>query len=205
MIEKPTVGVVSDNVDYLCHAVRKAEGHPVPIGFKNHSHEKIELDTHDALLIEAPWAYDIVSCAVNTDIPILAIGSGMQVLNTVFGGESKSGGSNHSSLEGQSSYHHIYIAPGSRLATIVGSGGFVRVNSRHDRVVTEIGKSERLLASAYSLHDGVIEALESPKHTWVLGVQFHPEMSMEIPPHFHRLFVSLIGVAKSRKLGLESQ
>ncbi|MCH7653041.1 MAG: gamma-glutamyl-gamma-aminobutyrate hydrolase family protein, partial [Chloroflexi bacterium] len=84
------------------------------------------------------------------------------------------------------------ISPGSKLAAVVGSGGFVRVNSRHHQGIKEPQKSSELLASAYSLEDGYIEALESPGHRWVIGVQFHPERRMEVPPHFDRLFQSLV-------------
>jgi gamma-glutamyl-gamma-aminobutyrate hydrolase PuuD len=42
------------------------------------------------------------------------------------------------------------------------------------------------------MEDGLIEALESPDHRWVLGVQFHPERRGEIPPHFDKLFETLI-------------
>ena len=91
-----------------------------------------------------------------------------------------------------SSYHRIFISPGSKLAAVVGSGGFVRVNSRHELGQGDSRRSPRLLASAYSLEDGVIEALESPEHRWVIGVQFQPELRGEVPPHFDRLFQSLI-------------
>ena len=54
------------------------------------------------------------------------------------------------------------------------------------------------MASAYSLEDGVIEALESPEHRWVVGVQFRPERRGELPPHFDRLFQSLVDRAQER-------
>jgi gamma-glutamyl-gamma-aminobutyrate hydrolase PuuD len=47
------------------------------------------------------------------------------------------------------------------------------------------------------MEDGVIEALESPEHDWVLGVQFHPERRGELPPHFDKLFETLVRRAKS--------
>jgi putative glutamine amidotransferase len=62
----------------------------------------------------------------------------------------------------------------------------------------EAQKSPLLMASAYSLEDGLIEALESPNHRWVIGVQFHPERRMELPPHFDRLFQSLAERAEER-------
>ena len=120
----------------------------------------------------------------------------MQVLNVALGGKLLQHIKGHNAYEegGEelSQYHHIYISPGSKLAAVVGSGGFVRVNSRHHQGVKEPQKSSALLASAYSLEDGYIEALESPAHRWVIGVQFHPVRRMEVPPHFDRLFQSLV-------------
>jgi gamma-glutamyl-gamma-aminobutyrate hydrolase PuuD len=65
--------------------------------------------------------------------------------------------------------------------------------------VAEANKSPKLMASAYSLEDGLIEGLESPLHRWVIGVQFHPELRGEMPPHFDRLFDGLVGRAKDWK------
>ena len=81
---------------------------------------------------------------------------------------------------------------------MVGSGGFVRVNSRHALGLREAHKAAALLASAYSLEDGVIEAVESPRHRWVFGTQFRPERALELPPHFQRLFQSLTERAAER-------
>ena len=124
----------------------------------------------------------------------------MHLLNTAFGGKPAEAVAEHSGdgEDAESAFHHIYIAPGSRLAAVVGSGGFVRVNSRHGRGIREAQKSPWLLASAYSLEDGVIEALESSRHRWVIGVQFQPERRMEVPPHFDRLFQSLLERAVER-------
>lgn len=137
----------------------------------------------------------LLRTALDTDMPVLCVGRGMQLLNTVQGGTSVEEVAGHGLAEAageESSYHRIYIAPGSKLAAVVGSGGFVRVNSRHRQGVSEGQKSPRLLASAYSLEDGVIEALESPEHDWVIGVQFQPERRLEVPPHFDRLFQGLV-------------
>ncbi len=141
----------------------------------------------------------IVSAALDRDLPILAVGHGIYALNIASGGTGAVAVSAHGpngNSEDDSSYHRIFISPGSKVASVVGSGGFVRVNSRHLAGLREPQKSPRLLASAYSLDDGVIEALESPDHRWVIGVQFHPERRREIPPHFDRLFQSLVAQAR---------
>jgi putative glutamine amidotransferase len=127
----------------------------------------------------------------------------MQALNTASGGSSVNLAGHGPDGEGGSTYHRVYITPGSRLATIVGSGGFVRVNSQHRAGVKEAQKSPDLMASAYSLEDGVIEALESPEHPWIIGVQFHPERRLELPPHFGKLFEAL--VAQSRGVSVHKK
>ena len=143
--------------------------------------------------------------ALTLDLPILAIGRGLELLNIVFGGKASVGISDHSSVEEESAIHQIYISPGSKLAAVVGSGGFVRVNSRHELGIREAQKSQLLLASAYSLEDGVIEALESPAHKWVIGVQFRPDLSMELPPHFQRLFQSLVERSTEYMRGVKTE
>ena len=148
---------------------------------------------------------NLVKVSLNVDIPVLAICRGMQLLNVAMGGSIVQSLTDHDSVDPEdssetdrgSSFHRIFISPGCRLASTVGSGGFVRVNSRHHQGLKEAQKSDDLMASAWSLEDGVIEALESPVHDWVLGVQFHPERRGELPPHFDRLFETLVYKAKS--------
>lgn len=178
----------------------------------------------DANSISDVPALALMRAALDDDMPIFAVGGGMLALNAALGGKppkpapahaadsdgmrgGADGGGNAANDSGDnkdgggggaSARHQIYIAPGSKLAAVVGSGGFVSVNSRHARAVSEAQKSPRLIASAYALDDGVIEALESPRHRWVIGVQFQPERRMELPPHFHRLFQSLAERAAER-------
>ncbi|MDA1347267.1 MAG: gamma-glutamyl-gamma-aminobutyrate hydrolase family protein [Chloroflexi bacterium] len=142
----------------------------------------------------------LLLAALDVNMAVLCISGGFQLLNSALGGGPARPIDEHAlaggSSEGGPAYHRIYIAPGSKLAAVVGSGGFVRVNSRHDTGIREADKSSSLLASAYSLEDGVIEALESPEHRWVIGVQFQPELRGELPPHFDRLFQSLADRAR---------
>jgi len=138
----------------------------------------------------------IIALAVETDFPLIAVGRGMHTLNAVMGGGSPVLAEGHAPQNGNGheipAYHRIYIAPGCKLAVIVGSGGFVRVNSLHRTGLREAQKARLLMAGAYSLEDGVIEALESPDHDLVLGIQFQPERKLEVPPHFDRMFHLLV-------------
>lgn len=132
--------------------------------------------------------------ALDHDMPVLAICRGMQLLNVAFGGKLLQNIPGHK-LELKngswaSAHHSLYLSPGSKLAAILGRGGFFRVNSRHHQGLREAQKAPRLLASAYSVDDAVIEGLESPEHSWVVGVQCHPEYPEEVPKVFRNLFVA---------------
>ena len=192
LITPPNVDSVSEamgNIDGLMLA-GGADVHPKHYGEDSDADCWYNEDLDD---LEIP----ILESALETNLPILAICRGMQVLNVSMGGSliQHIDGHDTEQVEGdnrRSSYHRIFLSPGSKLSATVGSGGFVRVNHRHHQGIAEAQKSDDLMASAWSMEDGLIEALESPDHRWVLGVQFHPERRGEIPPHFDKLFETLI-------------
>jgi putative glutamine amidotransferase len=136
--------------------------------------------------------------ALDLDLPILGICRGMQAINVAMGGCLIQDIPDHKEIGEESTYHRIFISPGSKLAASLGSGGQVRVNSRHHQGVREPQKAPTLLASAYNLEDGIIEALESPHHSWALGIQCRPERSNEVPRQFQRLFQALVEQARRR-------
>ena len=144
-----------------------------------------DLDTLELGLLEQALAYDI---------PVLAICRGMQLLNVAFGGRLLQDIEGHKAERRDGSWvaakHDIYLSPGSKLAAILEMGGFFKVNSLHHQGLREPQKSPRLLATAYSLEDGIIEGLESPEHSWVVGIQCHPERREEVPRVFANLFLA---------------
>jgi len=147
------------------------------------------------------WELALLNAALERDMPVLAICRGMQLLNVAFGGRliQDLPGHRTESPNGrwESTRHQLYISPGSKLAAILGAGGFVSVNSLHHQGVGEPQKAAALMASAYSVEDGLIEALESPSHGWVVGVQWHNEIEKEVPKNFGNLFQSLIERAET--------
>ena len=204
----PTIGILAladENARACAASIQRLGGRALRVDGEEGENPDVLLSLIDALVCcddvgGGQSAIDLVRAALDDDMPLYALGEGMHLLNTAFGGKPVEAVAEHSGdgEDGESAFHHIYIAPGSRLAAVVGSGGFVRVNSRHNRGIREAQKSQWLLASAYSLEDGVIEALESSRHRWVIGVQFRPERRMEVPPHFDRLFQSLLERAMER-------
>ena len=148
-----------------------------------------------------PGELELLGYALKRDMPVLGVCRGMQLLNLSFGGglprDIPGHGPELRDGKWEAVEHSIYLSPGSKLAAILGMGGFFRVNSLHRRGLREAQKSPRLLASAYSLEDGIIEGLESPDHSWAVGVQCQPERQSEMPKVFANLFVSFLERAEA--------
>src|SRR5699024_6920866 len=85
--------------------------------------------------------------------------------------------------------HPIYVKTGTKLYRMIGKKN-VYVNSYHHQAVRRLGKD--LIVSSYAA-DGIIEAIESTAHTFVIGVQWHPEfLVVSDDPSFLTLYESFI-------------
>ena len=137
----------------------------------------------------------ILQYALDLDMPVLAICRGMQLMNVAFGGKLIQDLPNHRSEKIEDRWvpvsHNIYIAPGAKTAPVIGMAGFFKVNSLHHQGLKEAQRAPRLMTSAYEVEDGLIEGLESPEHSWVIGLQCHPERQDEVPKMFNNLFLGL--------------
>lgn len=112
--------------------------------------------------------------------PVLAICRGCQVLNIAGGGDmyqdiySQTDRQllQHRQVAPRShGSHYIDVQEGSLLNQITGSD-YYKVNSFHHQAVRDMAPG--FFVSARS-SDGIIEALESREHPFLLGVQWHPE------------------------------
>ena len=89
--------------------------------------------------------------------------------------------------------HQLTITRGTRLGEILGGRTALRVNSFHHQAIRNLG--EGLIISAVAA-DGVIEAVESTRHPFALGVQWHPEALAEKNiPGGQELFDALLQAA----------
>ena len=146
-------------------------------------------------------ALEALGAALSTDMPTLATGRGMFLLNWAFGGRAPSSfadredAGEHGATTDSRGRRQIYLSPGSKMAAIIGSAGMFRMNSAAwgcRMALREPQRAERLMSIAYQLDDGIIEGLESKEHSWVIGVQFLPERAEEVPASFNSLFLGLV-------------
>lgn len=143
----------------------------------------------------------VLEYALERDMPVLTICRGMQLLNVFFGGKLIQDLPGHKAhkVDGkwESASHTIYLAPGAKAAPVIGMAGFFKVNSLHHQGLKEAQRAPRLMTTAYEVEDGLIEGLESPEHSWVIGLQCHPERQDEVPKMFNNLFLGLQERAKT--------
>lgn len=138
----------------------------------------------------------LARAALEENKGVLAICRGMQLLNVVAGGTvyqdiySEVSGPLKHSQDAPRWYptHKIKIEAGSYLAGMLRARE-IRVNSFHHQAVQRVAEGFRVTAEA---EDGIIEAIESTKHAFVMGIQCHPEAMWERDPYFLRIFETFV-------------
>lgn len=129
--------------------------------------------TQPANLTRDNFEIGLVKYAMRKKMSILGICRGNQLLNVALGG------SLVQHIHTKHDYkHQVRLCP-SGLLNFIGEDIFV--NSLHHQAVNRLGRSMKAIAWA---PDGNIEAIQHEKRKFVLGVQWHPEMSLT--PRFER-------------------
>nr|WP_246091366.1 gamma-glutamyl-gamma-aminobutyrate hydrolase family protein [Swingsia samuiensis] len=130
--------------------------------------------------------------ALHKDIPILGICGGMQLLAVEAGGsliQHLDPALGHEQPNPRHEVGHpISVLPNTYLSKIVQSSQ-MSVNSSHHQAVKNSG-SARISALA---PDGTIEAIELIEKRFAIGVQWHPEFTLD--PGDRRLYTALIEAA----------
>ncbi len=151
----------------------------------------------------ADFELDVARIAAAAQLPLLGICGGMQAINVAFGGsliqdiveQVDSPVPHRQQAPATELSHPVLVAPKSLLRRILGQAR-IRVNSSHHQSVKQVAPS--LVASAVA-SDGIIEAIESPKHRFLLGVQWHPEFLYDRYIFHRKLFQAFLSAAKRRR------
>jgi putative glutamine amidotransferase len=147
----------------------------------------------------------LVEWAVEDRKPVLGLCRGLQVINVALGGTL------YQDLEAQypnalkhdyfPNYgferdylaHEVALTPGSRLQHALHAES-IAVNSMHHQGIKQLGRS---LAPSATAPDGLIEAIESCDGSFLVGVQWHPEVFEANDPNTEHLFTEFLAAARS--------
>jgi putative glutamine amidotransferase len=140
--------------------------------------------------INPMWAGDEIRDAYEIELfhefvtqgkPVFGICRGHQVINVALGGklyqdiatQCPGKASHRDEAKYENHFHELRILPGTWLARVYPNVEISRINTIHHQAVKQLG--EGLVAEAMSEPDGIIEAMRWEGHSFVVGVQWHPE------------------------------
>jgi putative glutamine amidotransferase len=136
----------------------------------------------------------LAAAALETDVPLLGVCRGMQVLNVVRGGDLAQhlddhiDGSAHRQAPGSFARHEVELAAGSVLRRILGDRA--SVHSYHHQAPATLGRGLDKVAWA---EDGTIEAIEDAGRDFAVGILWHPEEGED-----RKLFEAFVDRASAR-------
>ncbi|WP_295156723.1 gamma-glutamyl-gamma-aminobutyrate hydrolase family protein [uncultured Brachyspira sp.] len=147
--------------------------------------------------------FKLMKYAVEMNKPIFGICRGIQVINVYFGGtliQDIPSQRNTNILHSQTAE---YYAPTHKIQTVKDSiiydmlDEISEVNSFHHQAVDKLAKDFKVTAAA---KDGIVEAIEyKKKDSFILGVQWHPELMSAKNIKMQNIFDMFVEVCKSRK------
>lgn len=143
------------------------------------------------------WEFALIADALEQGLPVLGICRGPQLINVALGGTLHQhlpdviGHSGHRVADAVFATHTAHIAEGTTLARLLGDT--VGTKCYHHQAIDRLGAG--LIANATC--DGVIEGIEMPGGDFVVGVQWHPEETLDDL----RLFKGLVDAAKRHATG----
>lgn len=138
----------------------------------------------------------LVRGALERDLPILGVCRGMQLLTVAAGGRLHQhlpdvlGHEKHRPAPGVYGEHQARFTPGSRIAGLMADD--VGIHCYHHQGVADAGT----LTVTGRTEDDLAEAVEHPDRRFVLGVQWHPELTRD-----RRLFGALVEAAREVSAG----
>ncbi len=140
--------------------------------------------------------------AFESNLPILAICRGIQVLNVSQGGtlyqdiptQVRESILHTQKADKKTTTHATRIEPKTLLSRIVGRKE-IWVNGKHHQAVKDVARGFVVSGRAT---DDVVEAMEHPSRRFVIGVQWHPEGNWKGDLYSRRLFRAFVRAAQRR-------
>lgn len=157
------------------------EASPVPLAKQN----------GDLALVRAAFAARLPTLGICYGMQLMALARGATLLQHL--PEDRPGCQQH----WKDARHPVDVAEGSQLAGLVGAGALATL-SRHHQAIDAPGEGWQVAARD---HEGLVEAIEDPSLGFAIGVQWHPELSVDDATEDDRqarLFEALVRAARER-------
>jgi putative glutamine amidotransferase len=146
---------------------------------------------------------ELAMSALKHDLPVLGICGGAQAINVVLGGslyqdiaaQLPDAAEHQQSARKTVGGHRVQVQDGTRLRKIIGRQS-VEVNTTHHQAIKKLGRG--LVVNAVA-GDGVIEGIESTRHEFVLGLQWHPEVLAPRQMLQQRIFLAFAANCRKHK------
>lgn len=137
----------------------------------------------------------LIDQAVKKNLPVMGICRGSQLMNVYFRGTLYQDINTFYTEEPNRAsifpIKKVFIKSGSLLEKVLGLKS-LRVNALHNQAVKEPGNSIAIVGQE---RNQVVQAIESTRQTFMIGVQWHPEYLPQSKEH-RRLFKALVEEAK---------
>ena len=142
----------------------------------------------------------LIRAARERGLPMLGICRGCQIINVALGGTVRNLRKDedvigrHLVLKG----HAVKLVPDSNLAETLGVGRLAKVVSLHGNSVAEPAPGVRIAATGPG---GVVEAIEADTaggRGWIVGIQWHPELTLDDEVQ-HKVFKALVERARKAR------
>ena len=137
-----------------------------------------------------------IAFGLDQDLPMLGICGGAQAINVALGGSlyqdiqtQLPAAQKHRQDERSNSYGHVVEVARGTLLYKVCRRQRLQVNTTHHQAIRKLGKGLAINATA---PDGLIEGIESKKHSFVLGLQWHPEVLARREAVQRKIFSSFV-------------
>jgi putative glutamine amidotransferase len=145
----------------------------------------------------------LIRAAKQRGLPMLGICRGCQILNIALGGTVRNLRKEqdvkdlHLVLTG----HAVDLAPDSKLAETLGAKHLTKVVSLHGNAVGEPAPGVRIAATGPG---GVVEAIEADTtggRGWIVGIQWHPELTLDdqVQHKAYKMLVERARKARARR------
>jgi putative glutamine amidotransferase len=147
-----------------------------------------------------------IAFGLERDLPMLGICGGAQAINVALGGSLYQdigtqfpAALNHQQEERSDNHGHIVEVARDTLLYRISGRRKLSVNTTHHQAIRELGEGLAINATA---PDGVIEGIEGKNHSFVLGLQWHPEVLAQSEVIQRKIFSSFVSACKRLHRGI---